>query len=139
MNQTTSGPAESGGSSVSEQRPHGIVIVDDDADTRALVAEALQIDGYVVRTAETGAEALRLIAEQTPEVAIVDLLMPGMDGAEVCAAIRGNPTLDHTRILVLSGAEDARLVAAFCNADSAVVKPFTLGLLKHEVRRLMGS
>jgi CheY-like chemotaxis protein len=115
-----------------------ILVVDDDPEIVDLVADALEVEGWIVRRASSGREALRMIAEQPPDVAIVDLIMPEISGEDVCAEIRRNPKLARTRVLVLSAAEDTRLVAAACDADGAVMKPFTVGLLIHEVRRLVG-
>jgi CheY-like chemotaxis protein len=116
-----------------------ILVVDDDPETVSLVAEVLEEEGFTVRRAGGGREALVRAAELAPDVAIVDLIMPEMGGEEVCAAIRRDSRYAATRVLVLSGAEDTRMVAAACDADSAVTKPFTTELLVREVRRLTGQ
>ena len=116
-----------------------ILAVDDDPETLALVAEALEEQGFAVRRASSGREALETMAKHPPTVAIIDLIMPEVGGEEVCAELRRNPRFMGTRILVLSGAEDTRVVAASCDADGAVTKPFTTELLVHEVRRLIGQ
>jgi len=118
--------------------PQDILVVDDDPETLNLVAEALEEQGFEVRRATGGREALSMARERAPRVAVVDLIMPEVGGEEVCAALRRDPRFARTRVLVLSGAEDTRLVAAGCDADSAVTKPFTTELLVHEVRRLTG-
>jgi twitching motility two-component system response regulator PilH len=119
--------------------PQDILVVDDDPETVDLVGEALEEQGFTVRRALGGREALVKIAERPPDVAIVDLIMPEVGGEQVCSFVRRDPRSSHTRILVLSGAEDTRVVAAACDADSAVTKPFTTELLMHEVRRLTGQ
>jgi CheY-like chemotaxis protein len=116
-----------------------VLVVDDDPETVNLVAEALEEQGFEVRRATGGREALAKAHERAPRVAVVDLIMPEVGGEEVCAALRRDPRFAKTRVLVLSGAEDTRLVAAGCDADSAVTKPFTTELLVHEVRRLIGQ
>jgi CheY-like chemotaxis protein len=116
-----------------------ILVVDDDPETVALVGDMLEEQGFRVRRATSGREALARAAERAPDVAIVDLIMPEVSGEEVCAAMRRDPKYSDTRVLVLSGAEDTRAVAAACDADSAVTKPFTMELLVHEVRRLTGQ
>jgi CheY-like chemotaxis protein len=116
-----------------------ILVVDDDPETVDLVADALEEQGWTVRRAMSGREGLAKAWEHPPDVAVVDLIMPEVDGEQVCAALRRDPRFSHTRVLVLSGAEDTRLVAAACDADSAVTKPFTLDLLVREVRRLTGQ
>ena len=113
-----------------------ILVVDDDREIVSLVAGALEEEGFTVRRAFGGAEALALAAEQPPDVAIVDLIMPEVNGEQVCVALRSDAKFAKTRVLVLSGAEDTRTVAAGCNADGAIIKPFTSELLVREVRRL---
>jgi CheY-like chemotaxis protein len=116
-----------------------VLVVDDDPETVSLVAEVLEEEGFAVSRANGGREALALAALLVPDVAIVDLIMPEMGGEEVCAALRADKKYADTRVLVLSGAEDTRMVAAACDADSAVTKPFTTELLVREVRRLTGQ
>jgi CheY-like chemotaxis protein len=123
----------------SGESSHDILVVDDDPDTLSVVAEALEEQGFEVRRAGGGREALEKARERAPQVAVVDLIMPEVGGEEVVAALRRDPKFAKTRVLVLSGAEDTRLVAAGCDADSAVTKPFTTELLVHEVRRLTGQ
>jgi two-component system OmpR family response regulator len=120
-------------------RGDDILVVDDDPEIVDVVGAALEEHGWQVRTAASGREGLTKANERPPAVAIIDLLMPEMGGEQVCVALRADPKFAATRILVLSGAEDARVVAAECDADGAVVKPFTPELLVHEVRRLIGQ
>jgi two-component system phosphate regulon response regulator PhoB len=116
-----------------------VLVVDDDPETVAIVGDVLEEQGFLVRRATSGREALARAEERAPDVAILDLIMPEVSGEDVCAAMRRDPRYAHTRVLVLSGAEDTRAVAASCDADSAVTKPFTMELLVHEVRRLIGQ
>jgi CheY-like chemotaxis protein len=132
-------PSSSAESKTSSTDKPDILIVDDDPDTVMVVGDMLEEQGFSVRRATSGREALALAAERVPDVAIVDLIMPEVGGEEVCAAMRRDPKFAKTRVLVLSGAEDTRTVAASCDADGAVTKPFTMELLVHEVRRLTGG
>ncbi len=65
-----------------------LLIVDDDAPFRSLLAEAFTIDGYEVHTAQSGEEALKLVAKETYQLFMLDLHMPGMNGLELCKEIR---------------------------------------------------
>lgn len=116
-----------------------ILVVDDERETLDTVAEALETEGWEVLRALSGREALDVAARKAPDVAVIDLIMPEMSGQEVCLALRGNPKLRGTKLLVLSGAEDTRLAAAESDADGAIIKPFTVALLLSEVRRLLGT
>lgn len=120
------------------RRPR-VLVVDDDQDTLDTMAESLAVEGCDVSRASSGMEALRIARAEPPDVAVVDLIMPEMSGQEVCAAIRREPNLGSTRLLVVSAAEDTRMVAAESDADGAITKPFTLALLLREVRRLLGT
>lgn len=120
-------------------RPPKILVVDDDVETRTTVGEALLAEGFTVELASSGRDALAKAPGFKPDVAIIDLIMPEMSGQEVCLAMRADPKLRATRLLVLSAAEDTRLAAAESDADGAIIKPFSLALLVSEVRRLLGS
>jgi CheY-like chemotaxis protein len=126
------------GSATAAHEGEDILVIDDDPETVNVVGSALEEQGWHVRTAASGREGLRKAQEHPPDVAIIDLIMPEIGGEQVCEELRRDPRFSGTRILVLSGAEDTRVVAAGCDADSAVVKPFTPELLVHEVRRLVG-
>jgi CheY-like chemotaxis protein len=117
------------------QKPN-VLVVDDDVDVLDALADALEMEGWQVRKASNGRDAIALCRAERPDVAVVDLIMPEVSGEDVCRAIRSDPDQSHTRILVLSAAEDTRMVAADCEADGAITKPFTIALLLHEVRRL---
>lgn len=119
-------------------RPRRVLVVDDDRETLETVVEALKTEGWDVLAARSGREAIELAASRTPDVAVIDLIMPEMSGQEVCLAMRRDPKLRGTRLLVLSAAEDTRVAAAESDADGAITKPFTVGLLLSEVRRLLG-
>lgn len=118
--------------------PRRVLLVDDDPDALELAAETLIFEGWEVSRAASGREALALAADAAPDVMVIDLQMPRMDGRELCEIVRRDPALARTRILVVSGADDARWIAAECHADGAVTKPFAPDLLRTEVRRLLG-
>lgn len=85
-------------------RPREALIVDDDPEGREALAEVLAEDGYVVRQAENGRVAVRMIAERPPSVLILDLEMPVMSGWELLAWMRRDPALAGLKVVVISGA-----------------------------------
>jgi two-component system KDP operon response regulator KdpE len=112
---------------------HRILVVDDEASLRRALATNLRARGYVVDLAETGEEALALAADHHPDLVVVDLGLPTIDGIEVIEGIRG---WSPVPILVLSarGAEDAKVAALDAGADDFVTKPFGMAELLARVR-----
>ena len=116
-------------------------MVDDDARSRNLLEIVLTIEGYGVVSAESGAQALALIEQQSPDAVLLDFLMPGMDGPELCARIRGLPLQRRLPLIVLSGMDDpqARQAAREAGADDFIVKPFDRADLRARLAGLLGS
>lgn len=105
-------------------RKYKILVVDDDRNVRDLVSLYLQKEGLVPIAAGSGEEALQLIHQHTPEAIILDLMLPGMDGLEVCRNLR---RVSDVPIIMLTakGEEADRVVGLEMGADDYVVKPFS--------------
>ena len=105
--------------------PH-VLVIDDDAKTRDLVAAFLGGAGYEVRGAEDGAAGLRLAAAEPPDVVILDLQMPGMDGYKVCQVLRRGLRTKRIPIVMLTASDDPHLnrEAYAAGAQACVPKPF---------------
>jgi two-component system KDP operon response regulator KdpE len=110
-----------------------ILIVDDEPQIIRVLKAALIANGYEVRTAGDGEEALDAFQHWTPDLVITDLSMPKMNGAELCSAIRD---MSQVPILVLSvrGEDRAKIEALDRGADDYVVKPFSINELLARVR-----
>lgn len=110
-----------------------LLVVDDDKEIAELAAIYLKEDGYQVLTAYTGKEAIALMQEQKIHLAILDIMMPGMDGFEVCRHIRKTSNIP---IIMLSarGNEDDKVEGLSSGADDYVVKPFSPLELKARVK-----
>lgn len=105
-------------------RKYKVLIVDDDANVRDLVSLYLEKEGLVPVAASNGEEALRLIPQHCPEVVILDIMLPGMDGLEICRNLRR--ISDVPIIMLTAKAEEAdRVVGLELGADDYVVKPFS--------------
>ncbi len=104
-----------------------VLVADDDRDILELVALTLERDGYEVATAHNGEEALRIASERTLHLAILDLMMPGIDGYEVTRRLREAVRTDRLPILILSAFADDRqaALALAVGADSYMRKPFS--------------
>ena len=118
-----------------------VLVVDDDPRSRNLLEIVLTIEGFGVVSADSGAQALVLIEQQPPDAVLLDFLMPGMDGPELCARIRSLPLQRRLPLVVLSGMDDplARKAAREAGADDFVVKPFDRADLRDRLAGLLGS
>jgi two-component system, OmpR family, alkaline phosphatase synthesis response regulator PhoP len=116
-----------------------ILVVDDEADIRELVRLNLAREGYEVLECESGEQALSLAHAQTPDLVVLDLMLPGMDGLEVCRKLKTDPKTAPTPIVILTAkGEETDVVAGLeVGADDYVVKPFSGKVLAARVRRLL--
>jgi two-component system chemotaxis response regulator CheY len=105
-----------------------VLVVDDEEPIRAVVAAALQDEGYDVLEATNGAAALEIANHHTPAVILLDMRMPVMDGWEFARRYRLLPG-PHAPIVVMTAAVDARRRGAEIGADGVLPKPFELDLL----------
>jgi sigma-B regulation protein RsbU (phosphoserine phosphatase) len=103
-----------------------LLIVDDSARIRLLLQHRLSAEGYTVEIAEDGSQGFEAAQAFLPDVIVSDLMMPGVDGQELCARIRADDDLRGCYIIVLTGrdSQDARLGALASGADDFVVKPW---------------
>lgn len=115
-----------------------ILIVEDDDDTRVVLEETLQDLGHVVAAANDGATALELAHELHPEVAIVDIGLPTMDGYEVAKRLRSSPdSAGELTLIALSGygREEDRLLSEEAGFDVHLVKPASVDVIAELCRR----
>lgn len=112
-----------------------VLLVDDNEPLRENLAECLESEGHEVLEAGDGMQALeRLDRERSPDVVVLDLLMPGLDGRELAAAVRGRPELRNTRIVLITGASIGEL-DQLPDVDAVLEKPFGLGELLAEIEK----
>jgi signal transduction histidine kinase len=114
-----------------------ILVADDDIGVRTFICDCLQAAGYAVSEAADGAAALRFLAEQTPDLLIVDFAMPGMNGAEVVKQARGlAPDLP---IILATGYADMKAVDAVMDRERVLRKPFRVDELEMAVVLALGD
>src|SRR4030043_2198101 len=113
-----------------------ILVVDDDTKTAELVKLFLNRDGYRVLTAYDGAEALRLARESHPDLIVLDLMLPGMDGLEVCRTLRDESDVPIV-MLTARTTDDDKLTGLGLGADDYVSKPFSPRELAARVRAVL--
>jgi two-component system response regulator MprA len=114
-----------------------VLVVDDEPAVRAVLERALRLDAYEVELAEDGRGALDRLAVSPPDVVVLDVLMPHVDGLEVCRRLRAAG--DRTPVLMLTArdAVDDRVAGLDAGADDYLVKPFALKELQARVRALL--
>ncbi|SEG17851.1 DNA-binding response regulator, OmpR family, contains REC and winged-helix (wHTH) domain [Paenibacillus sp. UNC499MF] len=119
----TAGPPQTGKQRMKTDMDKHILIVDDDDKIAQLIEIYLQNEGYTVYKADNGMTALEIMAEQTVHLVILDIMMPGMDGLQVCMKIREK---QMTPILMISAKDGDldKITGLMTGADDYVVKPF---------------
>ncbi len=116
-----------------------ILVVEDQEDNRKIVRDLVTASGYELVEATTGEEGLELAESERPDLILMDIQLPGLDGYEVTRRIKANPGLRHIPIIVvtsyaLSG-DDKKAFAAGC--DGYVTKPFSPRLLLAKIREYL--
>ena len=122
-------------------RPQPVVLAaDDDEDILELVAFRLERSGYTVLRARDGEEALRLAQEAKPDLAVLDVMMPKLDGFELTRRLRADGATSRMPIILLTArAQDADVQAGFdAGADDYLRKPFSPQELRARVQAILG-
>ncbi len=116
-----------------------ILIVEDDTTLADALVDNLQEEGYEVFSTRDGENALALIRSKLPDLIVLDIMLPTLDGLSVCRIIRKDPTTLHIPIIMLTarGTEVDKIVGLESGADDYVVKPFGLGEFLARVRAVM--
>ncbi|MEM6514551.1 MAG: response regulator transcription factor [Bacteroidota bacterium] len=116
-----------------------ILLVDDEPDILEIVGYNLTSEGYKVLTAENGAEAIKISKKEKPQLIILDVMMPEMDGIEACEKLRAIPDLSETIITFLTArGEDYSQMAGFdAGADDYITKPIKPKVLMSKVKALL--
>ncbi len=118
--------------------PTTLLIVDDDERCRSLLVNALSSEGYRLITADNGQEALLFAASHRPDAVLLDVMMPDMDGFEVCRLLRSDRTLTHLPVIFTTALDDraSRLKGIEAGADDFVTKPIDILELRTRLRAI---
>jgi len=116
-----------------------VLVVEDEQDIAELVSYHLGREGYQVLAAGTGEEGLKLARARRPALMVLDLMLPGLDGLEVCKQIRGDPSTQQMAVMMLTakGEESDIVVGLQLGADDYVTKPFSPKVLVARVKALL--
>lgn len=118
-----------------------ILVVDDNFDNVEILRMFLEAQGYTVVEAPDGQTALAKLDETRPDLVLLDVMMPGMDGWQVCRTIKNHPTLAATRVVMVTakGAFEDKFEGMRSGADDYLVKPVDLKELKTKVERNLAA
>ncbi|WP_340820448.1 response regulator [Methanolobus sp. WCC4] len=116
-----------------------VLIVDDEMDALIALKVALETEGYNVVEAKDGHEAIEKVHSEIPDVILLDLMIPGIDGFEVCRQLRSDPTYSHIPVIMLTarGEIDDKVEGIELGADDYVTKPFNLKELKARIKMVL--
>ena len=115
-----------------------ILVVDDLPDNCFLLQTVLEIEGYLVEVAHSGYAALESIASHPPDLLLLDVMMPEMDGFEVTRRLRQNPSLPFIPILLVTGYSEPTPADGFnVGADGFIRKPIDFDDLLHQIRTIL--
>jgi two-component system alkaline phosphatase synthesis response regulator PhoP len=116
-----------------------VLVVEDEPDIRNLIVHHLTRDGFRCRTAATGPEALARVRAAPPDLVVLDLMLPEMDGLEVCRRLRGDPSTASLPLIMLTAKSDEvdRIVGLELGADDYLAKPFSPKELVARVRAVL--
>jgi len=121
--------------------PRTVLVADDDIDILSLVTRHLSTLDVNVLEASDGEEALRIAKRERPDLVILDVMMPGMTGWEVCRAIRDDDALGNTLVMMVTGIGERlnEMTSPLYGANEFIDKPFDLGELDTKVKSLLAS
>lgn len=116
-----------------------ILIVDDELDALTALKRALEADNYNVVEASDGLSAIEKVKTEKPDVVLLDLMMPEMDGIEACKHLKSDPKYKHIPIIMLTakGEIDNKIEGIEMGADDYVTKPFNLHELKARIKMVL--
>ena len=118
--------------------PKKILIADDEQMIRDVIKILLTDQGHEIHETGDGLEALRIAKEMVPDLVILDLMMPGMLGYEVCKQLRKNESTQNVYVMLITGqGQAASSVLKDCGGDELVAKPFNLSDLRERINQVL--
>ena len=124
---------------LNEYSDASILIVDDEATQRILTRDTLEQEGFRVEEASNGEEGLNRIREMRPDLVLLDVMMPGMDGFEVCRRVRTDPAISEIPVIIVTGREDTEDIKKGFDAGATdfLTKPVIWNLLPNRIRYVL--
>jgi two-component system, OmpR family, alkaline phosphatase synthesis response regulator PhoP len=131
--------AQSGPTAKACVMKRSVLIVEDEEDIRELLSYTLIREGYQVATVASGEEALAVAEAKTPDLVLLDLMLPGLDGLTVCRKLRANPKTAGVAIIMLTAKGEENDIVAGLNmgANDYITKPFSRNVLQARIRAVL--
>ena len=122
-----------------ERMARNILVVEDDRNISDLIRMYLEKEGFEVRSAYDGGKAVEEFDKQAPDMVLLDIMLPGMDGIEILKALRGNPTTARIPVIIASarGTEYDKVVGLDLGADDYLAKPFGMMEMVSRIRAVL--
>lgn len=122
-----------------QQTPLKVLVIDDQENIIEFIKLGLKYEGFLVESAMDGAQGMDAAQRINPDLIILDLMLPGIDGLEVCRRVRRNPTTQDIPILMLTAKDDVRdrIVGLDTGADDYLTKPFSFEELVARIRAIL--
>jgi len=122
-----------------ENKDYNILIVDDEEDILELLSYNLKKEGYTIATCQSGQEALERYQEIDPDLIVLDIMMPGIDGIEVCQKIRSNPDNQNILIAFLTARVESftQVAALDAGGDDYITKPVKPNVFKSKIKSIL--
>ena len=114
-----------------------ILVVDDEAEIVELISMVLEDGDYFVLSAYDGEQALEIVREERPDLVLSDVMMPRLDGRELCKRIRSDPSTEATVVILMSAIH--RIDPGECAADELIRKPFDITAVTETVDRYLAK
>lgn len=116
-----------------------ILVIDDEQDVLDFISYNLKKEGYAIQTAQNGLEGVMMARKYQPDLILLDVMMPDMDGIEVCRQLRGDESFDKTMIAFLTarGEDYTQIAALDQGGDDFIVKPIKPSILKSRIQALI--
>lgn len=117
-----------------------LLIVDDEEDMRFILNAGLRGLGYEISTAENGEQCLEKVAQKKPDLILLDIMLPALNGYQVCQELKKNPRFNDIPILLMSAKseEEDKAKGKEAGASGYITKPFDMSDMAQEIRRFLG-
>jgi two-component system response regulator RpaA len=114
-----------------------ILVIDDDPDIGIMLKMILEYKGYTAEVTESGEKALELLGHRSYDLVIMDMLLSGVNGTDLCQRIRREPHLDHIPVMMISAHPNAKELCLKAGADDFILKPFDMNEILLKLRGLL--